>query len=60
MLFYAVSTVGVFRANATVVGSLWARITALWKSWWQVCLWIPQEVLLLESEPKVRIIIVNG
>ena len=60
MLFDAVTAVGVTGTDGTVVGALWRWETARRKAGRQLCIDIPQEVLLLETKPEIVVVIIDG
>src|SRR6187455_680868 len=59
MLFYNIAAKSILRTYGTIVWALWCWISACRKAQRFVGFRIPQEVLLLKSEPEIIIIIFN-
>jgi len=60
VFFNTVPTKGVTCANRAVVRALWCGETAGREARRQLSVDIPQKVLLLEAEPEIVVVIVNG
>ncbi len=60
MLFDAVPTISVLGADRAVIRTLGVGITAGRETGRQIVIGIPQKVLLLEAEPEIVVVVVDG